>query len=461
VGEESRESNRARMPSRRDFVRWSAAAGIAGTFTGMGVLSALGYVKGPQEPPPAWQVEPGVVDYGLVPEGPSGPDPHVLKIAQWYDYWPGTLLEGWVAYMKEMFELRVDYRWDIYTSNEELFHWLTLSKRRYDVIFPSNYLVDLMKKADMIYTLNPEWLPNLGPDFSNMFQDLVNTPAEDPYDRRRVDGEMRWVSVPYQWGTTGLGFRTDRISREDAVELGYDVLWMAEFRTLDLRKRMRMLDDMRDVLGAGLKKAGWEWQSELGVEPTGLYPPDGIQWTTNETDPARLNAAGTWLRRNKPLLFGYTSTDQATSLLSGGIVNQVWSGDVMYAIQPNAATPQPVDYIIPRQGSTWWVDCAAIHSKSRNLWLAHQFLNYLHEIRPHRALTKWNMYSTPNRAAYDTDDPNQPWEFPNGYDTRDDPRLYPNRFAPAEFRVCDPSRDVGLATLLRLYNPIWFDLAAT
>lgn len=459
-----------RRVSRRDFVRWSAAAGIGAAFAGMGALAALGVVKGPEEPVPDWELRPGVVDYSRVLVGLGGSTPNVLKIAQWYDYWPGSFLLDFKDHMRNTYGLTVETEWDIYTSNEELFHWITLSKRRYDVIFPSNYLVDLMKKANMIYTLNPDWLPNLGgANFSNILPGLAGVPAENPYDRRQ-DAGGAWVSVPYFWGTTGLGFRTDRIPKEEVEEVGYDLMWMpsytprdARFPAVDLQKRMRMLDDERDVIGAGLKKVGWDAQKDLGWTPTGVPhnpdPPYGgvYQWTTNEVDPAKVNPSGEALLQQKPLLFAYDSVDQASSLIAGSaVLNQGWSGDMMYAIRPDQATVQPVDYVIPPQGSTWWVDCAAIHSKSRNLWLAHEFLNFIHDTQQNITLTKWNLYATPNASCFDALTTNP---YPNGWNVTQDERLYPNLLAPDTFRLCDLSQDVGLDNLLRLYNPLWFDLA--
>jgi len=463
LGREKDRVGRPRRITRRDFLKWSAAAGLTSTLAGMGVLSALGIVRGPQEPVPAWEVEPGVVDYDLVPEGLSGPTPNILKVAQWYDYWPGSFLVDFETHIRDTYGLEVNVQdhWDIYTSNEELFHWLTINKRRYDLIFPSNYFVDLMKKTNMIYTLNDAWLPNLGAGFSNMMSGLVNVPAGNPYDRRNVNGEWQWVSVPYFWGTTGIGFRTDKLPVEEIKELGWDVFWMDSYQPrapgyerVELRKKMRMLDDQRDVIGTGLKKAGWEWQKAQGWIPTGRFPPDGPQWTTNDTEPEHVKPAGDLLFAAKPNLFDFNSTDQSTSLIGGSaVLNMAWSGDMMYAIQPNANVSYPVEYIIPRQGSSWWVDCAAIHSKSRNLWLAHQFLNFIHDPKQNMALTKWNLYSTPNQLTFDALPP-----FPNGYNMKDDARLYPNIYAPEDFRICDFAQDIGLDALLNLYNPLWFDL---
>jgi len=81
---EANDAERAapRGVGRRDFLKWAAAAGVTGAFAGAGVLSALGYVKGPSEPTPAWETEPGVVDYDLVPAGElGGTTPNKLRVA--------------------------------------------------------------------------------------------------------------------------------------------------------------------------------------------------------------------------------------------------------------------------------------------------------------------------------------------------------------------------------------------
>lgn len=425
----------------------------------MGVLTASGLYDVPKEPVPRYEIAPGVIDYmhGGVPEDLSGPTPNILKVAQWYDYWPGSFLKNFKDYMKKTYNRDVTVQWDVYTSNEELFERITLGKQRYDVFFPSNYVVDLMKNGNLIYNLNLEWIPN----FANLDPNFVSLPKEEPFDRRGPNGDF--VSVPYFWGTTGVGFRTDRIPKEEVEARGFDFLWMdsytpqkAGYRTIDLKKKMRMLDDERDVLGWGFKKGGWETQKAQGLTPTGLFPPDGPQWTTNETDPARVDEARKWLLAARPNLFDFNSTDSTSSLAGGSAtLNQVWSGDTMYAKRPDQNNPLPVDYVIPNQGSTWWLDCAAIHSKSRNVWLAHRFLNFIHQLDNNISLTMYNLYSTPNKACFDALKP-----FPNEthYDMREDPVLYPNIWAKEDFRRCDISGDVGLRALLNLYNPVWFEL---
>ncbi len=445
--------------NRRQFLKLTAAAGVATAVGGSGGLSILGYVRGPVEPTPGWEEAPGVVEYGLVREGElTGPTPAVLRVAQWFDYWPGSFLLQFQDYMKKTYRLDVQVKWDIFTSNEELFEWITLGKRQYDVIFPSNNYVDLYKRAGMLYNLNEAWIPNL----KNINHPLVDRPADNPWNRRGgPTGDL--VALPYFWGTTGLGFRSDKIQREDLEGLGWEIFEQDSYsapgtHAEGLVKRMRMLDEMTDVLGTGFKEAGWRWQAARGLVPSGLFPPDGPQWSTAETDPSRVRDCADWLLSVKPRLFDYNSVDIIPSLVSGSaMVNQAWNGDIMYAKRPDQNTPLPIDYIVPHQGTGMWFDSACVHSKCRNLWLAHVFINFIHNVDPpweeNQLLTKWNLYATPNQACYDRLMP-----YPNGWDMRKEEVLYPNVVKPEVLRVCDLAPLPDVDTLVNVYNPLWFDL---
>ncbi len=501
---EAEDARPRRKLTRRDFIKWTTAAGVTAGLGGMGFLSASGIIKAPAEASPAWEfysTDPKTgqqvlrVDYSKVPAGLSGPTPNTLNVAQWFDYWPGSFTQDFETYMKAMYNVTVHVQVSIYESNEELFEWITLGRQRFDVFFPSNYVVDLMKHGNLVYNLNTDWLPHFMTNVAVPGSPFVGVPPGNPFD---MNAWGEFVSEPYFWGTTGVGFNYDRIPRQDVEANGFDLLWMSSWTRstdgvlVDLVKHMRMLDDERDVLGWGFKKAGWEEQrSNIASAPTGSpwagSTPTGIwynpaspyvgkyQWTTNETDvpdPNRVNKCGQWLVAARPNLFDYNSTEDAASLASGAsYLNQAWSGDIMYAKRPDQNSPLHVDYLIPKQGSTWWIDCAAIHSKSRNLWLAHQFLDFIHRIdepwTENQTLTKWNLYSTPNQACYDYfwnlehDAQGNPTPiFPSGWLMTEEPILYPNKYDPAGFARCDMSGDVGLPALLNLYNPLWFDLTS-
>src|SRR3972149_4721820 len=85
-----------------------------------------------------------------------------LNVAQWYDYWPGNVVDGFASWMAQKWGVTdVEIRWqsNIYTSNEELFTWVTQTGRKFDVMFPTNYTVETMEKAGIIVNLKKEWIP--------------------------------------------------------------------------------------------------------------------------------------------------------------------------------------------------------------------------------------------------------------------------------------------------------------
>src|SRR2546422_295047 len=379
--------------TRRRFLKVVAGAGAVTGVLGLGALSGLRIVYRPPEPPPPWEIAPGVVDYTKATEGVlSGPTPNTLKVAQWYDYWPGSFKTDFQNYMAAK-GYSVSVQQDTFTSNEELFEWITLGGKKYDVIFPTNHIVDNIKKSALIYNLNLAWIPN----FANLWSDFIRVPhhvdSPDNLDQRQDPNGLNYVSLPYFWGTTGK-----------------------------------------------------------------VWP--GTQWTSNETASERVNAMGDWLFQCKPHLFDFNSTGDTPSLIAGvAVLNQAWSGDIAYAQRPDQSNPQPADYIIPYQGSRWWQDTCVIPSKCRNLWLAHEFINFIHNVSSdwpeNQLLTKWNLYPTPNKACFDLLTP-----FANGYDMRADPRLYPNLLAPDDWNRCDLPRDVGADVLVKEYNPLWFNLTS-
>ena len=117
--------------TRRRFVKVLAGAGVIGGVLGLGALSGLRIVYRPPEPPPPWEIVPGVVDYSLWDSNHAkgqfpanqldGPTPNVLRVAQWYDYWPGSFKTDFTNYMAQTYGLNVSVEQDTFTSNEELF----------------------------------------------------------------------------------------------------------------------------------------------------------------------------------------------------------------------------------------------------------------------------------------------------------------------------------------------------
>ncbi len=451
--------------TRRKFLKLAGAAlGVAavGSFGG-GVLDRVIRLGG-RAGLRTWEISPGVVDYNEVPEKVF--TTNELRIAQWYDYWPGRFITSFQDYIRRRYNRSIDVRIDIYTNNEELFTWVTQSGRKYDLMFPTNYMAEIMDRAGLLLNVNEAWLPNLQ-NLADGTKTAFNgktlgdflSPRGTPY-AFRADGSR--ISVPYQWGTTGLGYNTDVFAEADIRELGFDVFkhdaWTNSVSggTTSLAGRMGLLDDMREVLGLGFKAAGWDAQPGPADQKTGIVGSRGeFQWTQNETAPDHVDAATSALQGMKPNLIGFNTQNQGPWLRDQQtFANQGWSGDIIYAIQPYAQVSYPVSYVVPRQGGARWIDSAVLHREARNLWLAHEFMNYFLDEAQGKTITDFNLYATPNLASYD-----HLAVYPEGctpgtclYDPREDTRIYPT---DQDLARCDYQQDVGVGVTQTLYIPAW------
>lgn len=430
--------------TRRHFLKWAVIGGVVAAAAGLGGYAALNWGGGGSKPP-SWLVNANTVDYSLVPDHIEN---STLHVAQWYQYWPSSFLDGFVTHIRDKYGITVNVIQEIYTSNEELFTWITQAGKKFDVMFPSNYTVETMERAGLVLNMNLGWLPN----YSNLFDWAKYTQASNTYARRTSTSAL--LAVPYQWGTTGIGFRTDKgFTRADIEADGYDIFWHSTYKGANVTGKMMMLDDMRESVGSAYKKIGWDEQIQKGYTPTNIpwnpaAPYNGeYQWSQNETDAAKLGRAKDELLSIKSNLFDFNTQNQGPYLVQDIVwLDTAWSGDIMYAIRPNTASPQPVDYWVPMMGGAQWTDNVVIHNQCRNLFLAHEFIDYFLDPRQGANITDWNLYATPNQAAFDLLK-----SYPAyGWDPREDPRIYGDYATgysgPSILQRSEPQHDLGASS---------------
>ena len=152
-----------------------------------------------------------------------------LNVYNWSYYIGETTIKDF----EKEFDIKVNY--DNYSSNEELLAKLQTGVAGYDVIFPSDYMVKIMSDQKLLANLNIENIPN----YENIDRKFINLPF-DPGNK---------YSIPYQWGTAGLGINISKIS-ENATD--WDILWNEKYKG-----RITMLNDMRFGLVPALKKLGY------------------------------------------------------------------------------------------------------------------------------------------------------------------------------------------------------------
>jgi spermidine/putrescine-binding protein len=251
--------------------------------------------------------------FALAGPGASGSQ-RVLNLFIWSNYIaPETIAK---------FEARhgVKVQVDLYDSNEALLAKLQAGNAGYDVICPSDYSVQVLVAQHLLRPLDHTALPHL--------RNVDAAFLDRDYDRGNVH------SVPYFWGTTGIAY--DRTKVAAPVD-SWAALWDTRYTG-----RVLMLDDAREAFGAALKLRGH---------------------SLNTTDQKVLEAARDDLLRQKPLVRAYNSSNYEDVLLSGDVwLAQGWNGQFAKAMAQNAN----LVYVIPREGSTLFIDNLAIPVDARN-----------------------------------------------------------------------------------------------
>lgn len=321
---------------RREFVTRAAGLGLGWSTIGMVLMACAGR---DQERPSA--------DSTAGTTAELGPMETELSIFNWSDY----IAAETVPNFEKEFGVRVTY--GTYESNEELVAKLQGGVGGFDLVVPSGYIIPVLAAQDLITPLNRQYLTNWG----NLSPIFLGRPF-DPHNR---------YTVPWQWGTTGIAYRTDKVT--PAPES-----W-AVFHDRALAGKMTMMDDRREVIGAFLRYRGH---------------------SLNSVHPAELAQAKADALQARPNLKGYKSAPAKADLIAGDVwVAQLWNGDTT---QAKAQQPH-LGYVIPREGCTIWSDSLVIPRSAPHKRAAHAFMNYVLRPEVAAAISNFTGYGSPNAQA--------------------------------------------------------------
>lgn len=291
------------------------------------------------------------------------------------------LLYNWSEYMDPDLltrfgeEFGVTATEDTFTSNEALIAQIRAGGAGYDVIVPSDYMVEIMIGEGMLLPLDKDAVPNA--------ENVADEFMQPPYDPELT------YSLPYQWGTTGIGVDLEAIGEEDP-EATWGWLFDPEMAG---EHRISMLDDPRETMGAALYY--------LGHDPN-------TQDEAELQEAADLIAEADWVTT-------FTS-DQYPELLLGGetAIGHGYSGNFLDEFY-GAENPDRYAYLIPEEGATIWTDNMAILANAEHPCTAHTFINFILDAENGAQLTNWTFYASPNEAATEFIDP----------EVLEDPSIYP------------------------------------
>jgi spermidine/putrescine transport system substrate-binding protein len=291
---------------------------------------------------------------------------------------------------------------DTFDSNDVMLAKLQASGGgAYSVIYPSDYMVQKMVEKDLLTELNHEQLIGL----ENLFKQFQN-PSYDPNNR---------YSLPFSWGTTGFIYNSEKL--ENAPE-DWEYLWQNQDK---LNKRITLLNDVREVMGATLKMLGYSYNSQ------------------NEKE---IQAAYQKLRSLKPAIAAFDTDAWQNQILAGDLwLAMCYSSD---GVKISKENPK-LKYVIPRSGSSLWTDTIVIPKTATNLPGAYSWINLLLQPDVAAAISKRLNISTPNRAGFE--------QLPN--QIQNNTNLFPPQ---AILNQCERVSPVG--EFEEIYERYWTQLLA-
>lgn len=320
--------------------------------------------------------------------GCDNPSKPTLQIFIWSDYITPEVIEKF----KQENDCHIVI--DTFDSNESMYAKLKLGANSYDLIFPSNYFLDILRNQNMIQPIDRAQIPN----YKNLDDNYLKL-----IDRKDLD-----YAIPYMVSTTGIFYRTERVK-------DFDASWTT-FGRKDLKGRMTMLNDLREVIGAALQVLGF---------------------SINTTDENEINKAVELVLNWKENLAKFEGEQYKNGVASGEyLVSQAYAGDSLQVMSEN----EEVTFSYAKEGTAISIDFAVIPANASNKELALKFINYLLQPEVTAENIVFTNFLSPNKEAYTL--------LPD--DLQKSPVLFPSK------EILDKSemiRDLGDDN--KLYNEAW------
>ena len=277
--------------------------------------------------------------------------------------WGEYIDEAVITMFEEETGIKVVY--DMFETNEEMYPVIEAGGVNYDVICPSDYMIQKMIENDLLAELNFDNIPNISeidPEF------MERSKAFDPENK---------YSVPYTWGTVGILYNTSMVAPEDVPTKWAD-LWDEKFKG-----EILMQDSVRDAFMVALKSLGY---------------------SMNTKSESELQEAKGLLIQQKPLVQAYV-VDQVRDKMIGGeaAIGVIYSGEMLY-IQNEVkelGLDYNLNYVLPEEGTYIFIDCWVVPKNAKHKENAEKWIDFL--CRPDIAKMNFEYitYATPNKGAFD------------------------------------------------------------
>ncbi|MBR1574552.1 MAG: ABC transporter substrate-binding protein [Bacteroidales bacterium] len=379
----------------------------------------------------------------------GGDRSQILKVYNWSDYIDESAIPEFEQWYEARTGEKITVVYQTFDINETMLSKIEKGHEDYDVVCPSDYIIERMLNNGLLLPLDFASIPdslnyianNKSPYIQGIFRDI--NPDIDAND----------YSVAYMWGTTGLIYNPKYVTDEEVSSWG--VIANPKFKDQILIK-----DAPRDVYGPVLIYLKQKELQEGSVT---------LQELMYDSSDASIAAVETFLKGAKDNVLGWEADfgkDQMTK--ERGVISLNWSGDAVWAIEEAADVDVELRYVVPEEGSTVWFDGWVIPKYAKNVKAATWFINFM--CRPDIAIRNMDEtgYVSANGAwevvASQIDEDLDPIDLtyffgPDADSVRVDPVLYPDK---AVIDRCALEHDWGQDTdkLLAMWSRVKGDNAS-
>ncbi|MDD6467965.1 MAG: ABC transporter substrate-binding protein [Erysipelotrichaceae bacterium] len=284
----------------------------------------------------------------------KGMDCTTLKVYNWGEYVGDGVIDG---FQKE-YGVKIIY--EMFDSNEAMYTKLQ-SGETYDVLVPSDYMIERLMNEGKLQPLDMSLIPN----FEGIMDGLKN-PSYDPTNE---------YSVPYLWGTVGIIYNKEVVSLAELEEKGWNILKDPKYKG-----RVYMYDSERDSFMVALKALGY---------------------SMNTDDEKEIEEAAEWLRELDQNVDPVYVTDEVIDAMGSGSKDLAvtYSGEAAYVTDMN----DKMGYYTPKEGTNRWVDGFVITKESKCPITANTFINYMLDEDNAFENTEYVGYTTTVQSVYDAE----------------------------------------------------------
>jgi spermidine/putrescine transport system substrate-binding protein len=388
-----------------------------------------------------------IIAAALMVLGCSEDRDHILKVYNWADYIDEGLIDEFEVWYEEQTGEPVEIIYQTFDINETMLSKIELGHEDYDVVCPSDYIIERMLKNDLLLPLErdfgstPDYLDNVAPFIRERFNEI------EGYGKNAND-----YSVAYMWGTVGLIYNPKYVAEEETVS--WDVLKNPAYKG-----KVLMKDAFRDVYTALI--------IALNREALDAGEKD-MRTLAFDTSEESIRLVEDYLNSFKESVSGWEADfgkEQMTKELAW--MNMSWSGDAQWAIDEAAEIGMALRYNIPQEGSAVWFDGWVIPKYAKNLKAARYFINFM--CKPENALRNMDVtgYVSAIGGEEILDSMSDEEEFkaidasyffgPEADSVCVNPIMYPDR---ATIERCGMMHDTDTEALLKMWSRVKGDSAS-